>query len=261
MSGVFSLHGKKGLILGIANAQSIAFGCARAAIASGAVLAVNYQNEKSLPFVRAAVEPWIKSAAVDIFEPCDLLRCDQIDRLFDDISRRWGRLDFVIHSVAFAPQIDLHGRVLDCSRDGFLTAMDVSCYSLVKIAKMAEPLMTDGGSIVTMSYYGGEKVVPEYNLMGPVKAALDAVVRELASEMGGQKIRVNAIAPGPIFTRAASGIANFQNIASEAVKRSPEHRLATIDEVGGVAVFLVSEASRAITGTVTHVDAGYHIMA
>ncbi len=257
----FNLDGKYGLIVGLANNHSIAFGCFKACINAGSSLAVTYQSEKSKEYVDAAVAPWLSSRQLQALMVCDLNDVEQVQKLFLEIRNKMPRLDFLIHSVAFAPAADLKGRVIDCSANGFLEAMRVSCYSLIQLSKYAEPLMTAGGSIVTMSYYGSEKVIPNYNIMGPVKAALEATVRELASELGSARIRVNAISPGPIKTRAAGGLPDLEGLMADAVEKSPGHRLVTIDEVGALAAFMVSDAAMAITGTTTYVDAGYHIMA
>ncbi|MCB1944009.1 MAG: enoyl-ACP reductase FabI, partial [Candidatus Accumulibacter sp.] len=204
------LTGKKGVILGIANDQSIAWGCAQAFRGLGAELSITYLNEKSRKFT----EPL--AAALDVspelYLPCDVREDGQLESVFATIGRQWGRLDFALHSIAFAPREDLHGRVTDCSRDGFLMAMDVSCHSFIRMARLAEPLMTDGGALFTMSYFGAEKVVENYNVMGPVKAALEATSRYLAAELGPKGIRVSPVSPGPIKTRAASGIGRFDEL-------------------------------------------------
>lgn len=247
--------------MGIANTHSIAFGAAQKFIEAGAEIAVTYADSVSEPFVRKAVQPWLEAQTAPIFLPCDVRKQDQMEALFEAIRKKWGRLDFLLHSIAFAPRADLHGRVIDSSATGFAEAMDISCHSFIRVAKLAEPLMQAGGSMLTISYYGGEKVVPNYNLMGPVKAALEAVVRELASELGPSNIRVNALSPGPIETRAASGLVDFAGVMQDAVQKSPEHRLVDIAEVGAFAAFLVSDFAKALTGTIHPIDAGYHIMA
>lgn len=251
------LKGKRGLVLGVANADSIAFGCAAKCRAFGAEIALTYLNDKAKPFV----EPLARQIHSSIFMPLDVQQPGQMAAVFDRIGRDWGQLDFVIHSIAFAPKADLHGRVVDCSREGFLQAMAVSCHSFIEVARLAEPLMKDGGCLVTMSYYGSDKVVGHYNLMGPVKAALEASVRYMANELGEHGIRVFAVSPGPLRTRAASGIAEFDDLIDLAVKRSPGRRLVDIAEVGRVVAFLVGGAASGMTGDVVYVDAGLHNMA
>jgi enoyl-[acyl-carrier protein] reductase I len=251
------LKGRKGLVLGVANADSIAFGCAAKLRAFGADIALTYLNEKARPYV----EPLARQLESAILMPLDVSQPGQIEAVFERLAREWGRLDFVIHSIAFAPKADLHGRVVDCSREGFLQAMQVSCHSFIEIAHHAEPLMSAGGCLVTMSYYGADKVVGHYNLMGPVKAALEASVRYMAAELGARDIRVFAVSPGPLRTRAASGIAQFDELIDLAVTRSPGRRLVDIAEVGRVVAFLVGGASSGMTGDVVYVDAGLHIMA
>ncbi len=203
MSAALPLAGKRGLVTGIANADSIAWGCAKAFRAMGAELAVTYLNDKARPHV----EPLARQVDASLLMPLDLLRDGELEAVFERITAEWGGLDFVLHSIAFAPRDDLHGRVTDCSRAGFLTAMDVSCWSFIRMAKLAEPLMPGGGALFCMSYYGSQMVVEHYNMMGPVKAALESATRYLAAELGPQGIRVHAISPGPLKTRAASGIA------------------------------------------------------
>ena len=185
----------------------------------------------------------------------------QMEAMYAEIERRWGRLDFLLHAVAFAPKDDLHGRVVDCSMDGFARAMDVSVHSFIRMARLAEPLMTEGGAMLTISYYGAEKVVDHYNVMGPVKAALQAVTRSMAAELGPKGIRVNALSPGPIATRAASGIRNFDALMDEARARAPQHHLVTIEDVGAMAACLASPYARSVTGNIAYIDAGYHVMA
>ena len=250
------LAGKKGLVVGIANDQSIAYGCAQAMQALGATLAVSYFNAKAEPHVR----PLAEQLGAEIIMPLDVEQPDQLEALFAQIEQRWGRLDFVLHAIAFAPAADLHGRIVDCSAAGFARAMDVSCHSFIRMAKLAEPLMAQGGTLVTMSYYGAQKVIDHYGIMGPVKAALEASVRYLAAELGPAGIRVHAVSPGPIKTRAASGIGDFEQLLDEAASRAPQHQLVTIADVGAVTAMLCSDAARALTGNVTYVDAGYHVM-
>jgi enoyl-[acyl-carrier protein] reductase I len=251
-----SLTGKKGLVIGIANEHSIAWGCARAFHAAGAELAVTWLNEKAKPYV----EPLAQQLEASIQLALDVEQAGQLETVFDAITKRWGQLDFVLHSIAFAPKADLQGRLVDSSREGFARAMDISCHSLMRVARLAEPLMQQGGSLLTMSYLGADEVVANYGLMGPVKAALESSVRYLATELGPQGIRVNAVSPGPLATRAASGIAGFDELLSNAVKRAPMRRLVDIDDVGALCTFLVSDAARSITGDTLFVDAGYHIL-
>lgn len=251
------LQGKKGLVVGIANDNSIAYGCARVLHDLGADLAVTYLNEKAERFV----SPLAQSLESTIVTQMDVEKPGELAATFKLIEEKWGKLDFVIHSIAFCPMDDLHGRVVDCSREGFLQAMHVSCFSLVEMAKLAEPLMHEGGSIITMSYYGADKVVENYNIMGPVKAALQSTVRYLAADLGYKKIRVHAVSPGPLRTRAASGIAHFDKLIEEAIARTPEGRLVDIEDVGMTTAFLVSDAARALTGETIYVDGGFHNMA
>jgi len=249
------LAGKVGLVTGIANDQSIAFGCARALHDAGASLAVTYLNEKA----RRYVEPLARAVAAELFLPLDVRETQQMATVFAAVREKWGRLDFLIHSLAFAPKADLQGRLVDSSREGFLAAVDISCHSFVRMARLAEPLMTDGGVLVTMSYYGAEKVVPNYGLMGPVKAALEAAVRYLAFELGPKAIRVHAVSPGPLKTRAASGIANFNDLLTEAEQCAPERDLVDIFDVGATTAFLCSPLAKLITGGTIYVDGGYNI--
>lgn len=256
MSQSLSLQGKKGLIVGIANEHSIAWGCGRALRDAGAELAVTWFNEKARPYV----EPLARQLDADIAMALDVEHPGALEAVFDAISMRWGRLDFVLHSIAFAPKTDLHGRVTDSSREGFARAMDISCHSFARMARLAEPLMTEGGSLITMSYIGAEEVIPDYGVMGPVKAALEASVRYLAAELGPRGICVNAISPGPLATRAASGIPNFEALLTQAAQRAPLRRLVDIAEVGALCAFLAGDGARAITGNTLYVDAGYHIL-
>lgn len=251
------LAGKKGLVLGIANDQSIAYGCAEAFRALGADLAVSYLNDKAKPYVA----PLAEQLGADIFLPCDVRVAGQLEALFAEIESRWGRLDFALHSIAFAPRDDLHGRVVDCSQDGFALAMDVSCHSFIRMARLAEPLMTDGGALFTMSYFGAERVVENYNLMGPVKAALEAAVRYMSVELGAKGIRVHAISPGPVKTRAASGIQRFDELMERAAARAPAHRLVTIEDVGLTTAYLATDYAKMLTGDVVYVDGGFNVVA
>jgi enoyl-[acyl-carrier protein] reductase I len=253
MTGV-DLSSKKGLVIGVANADSLAWAAARAARDAGAELAHTYLNEKARTFVAPLAE--LVAAAL---LPCDVRTPGALESVFEAIAARWGRLDFTVHAIAFARRDDLHGRLVDCSAEGFAESMLVSCHSLVRMAKLAEPLMTDGGSLLTLSYFGAEKVVEHYNVMGPVKAALESTVRYLAHELGPRRIRVNALSPGPVRTRAASGIEHFDELVAEAERRSAERRSVTAEEVGRMALALLSDLGSGVTGEVLHVDAGFHI--
>lgn len=250
------LRGRRGLVVGIANENSIAYGCAVKLRAFGAELAVTYLNEKSEPYVR----PLAEQLQARLILPLDVQQPGQIDAVFERIRAEWGGLDFVLHSIAFAPRRDLHGRVVDCSLAGFQQAMHVSCYSFIEMARLAEPLIAPGGALLTMSYYGADKVINNYNVMGPVKAALEATTRYLAAELGEKGVRVFAVSPGPLKTRAASGIAAFDELVEAAVSRSPAHRLVDIAEVGRVVAFLVGGAASGMTGDTIYIDAGLHIM-
>lgn len=250
------LQGKKGLVVGIANEHSIAWGCARALRAGGAELAVTWLNDKARPHV----EPLAQQLQAAIMLPLDVCDEAQMQALFDAIGARWGKLDFLVHSIAYAPKADLQGRLADSSADGFAQAMDISCHSFLRMARLAERLMKDGGSLITMSYLGAEEVIADYGLMGPVKAALESSVRYLAAELGPAGIRVNAISPGPLATRAASGIAHFDRLLADAALRAPLRRLVDLDDVGALCAFLASDAARSITGGTMYVDAGYHIL-
>jgi enoyl-[acyl-carrier protein] reductase I len=250
------LAGKKGLVVGIANEHSIAWGCARAFHDAGAELAITYLNDKAEPYVR----PLAEQVKAPIVLPLDVKNDAQAEAVFAAIRQRWGKLDFLLHAIAFAPKEDLQGRVTDASRAGFLEAMDVSCYSFIRLAHLAEPLMKDGGCLLTTTYYGGEKVIPHYGLMGPVKAALESTMRYLAAELGTKNIRVNAVSPGPVATRAAGGIAHFDELLALAKEKSPEHELICTDCVGAYARFLVSDEARLVTGSIAYVDAGFNII-
>lgn len=252
-----NLQGKKGLVVGIANENSIAWGCAKAFHEAGAELAITYLNEKAEPYVR----PLAEKIHAPIIMPLNVQNDSQMDALFNTIKQNWGKLDFLLHAIAFAPKEDLEGRVVDCSREGFQTAMDISCYSFIHLARLAEPLMTNGGALLTTTYLGGEKVVEHYGVMGPVKAALEGVVKYLAAELGEKKIRVNALSPGPIATRAASGILDFEELLQLARQRSPEHENVCTSCVGAYARFLVSDEAHLVTGSIAYVDAGFNIMA
>jgi enoyl-[acyl-carrier protein] reductase I len=254
--GSAGLEGKRGIIVGIANEASIAWGCAAAMRAAGAQLAITFLNARAEPHVR----PLAERLGAELVLPCDVEKPGETEAVFEAASARWGTLDFVVHSIAYAPRDDLHGRVTDCSREGFLRAIDVSCHSFIRMARLAEPLMPAGGTLLTMSYLGAEEVIPNYNIMGPVKAALEAASRYLAAELGPKGIRVHAISPGPLKTRAASGLAGFDELVDDARQRAPLRHLVSIDDVGALAAFMVSDAARSITGGTLHVDAGYHIL-
>jgi enoyl-[acyl-carrier protein] reductase I len=256
MVNVGNLAGKKGLVVGIANEHSIAFGCAEAFREAGAELAVTYLNDRAEPFVR----PLAEALQSPIILPCDVREQGQLEAVFERITQQWGRLDFLLHSIAYAPVDDLHARVVDCSRDGFVVAMDVSCHSFIRMAKLAEPLMKEGGCLMTVTFYGSEKVFEHYNVMGPVKAALESVTRYMAVELSSKGIRTHAISPGPLKTRAASGIDRFDELLDQYAARAPEHHLVSISDVGAVAAFLASDSARSLTGSTIYVDAGYHIV-
>ncbi len=251
------LAGKKGLVIGIANEHSIAWGCAKAFHEAGAEVAVTYLNEKAAPYVC----PLAEQINAPIILPLDVRDDAQAEALFDAIKTKWGKLDFLLHAIAFAPQKDLQGRVVDASRAGFLEAMDISCYSFIHLSHLAEPLMKDGGCLLTTTYYGGEKVIEHYGLMGPVKSALEGAVKYLAAELGAKNIRVNALSPGPIATRAAGGIAHFDELLALARQKTPGHENISIDGVGAYARFLVSDDARLVTGSIAYIDAGYNIIA
>jgi enoyl-[acyl-carrier protein] reductase I len=252
-----ALTGRRGLVVGLADERSIAWGCARALHAAGAQLIGTCLNAKAAAVVRPLAEALPLEALIE----CNLEREGELERVFRVVAERWGRLDFAVHSVAFAPGADLTGRVVDASRAGFLRAMDVSCHSFLRVARLAEPLMADGGALVTMSYHGAHRVVQRYGLMGPVKAALEASVRYLAAELGCRGIRVHAVSPGPIATRAASGIDRFDELLERAAAEAPSRQRVTAADVGALCAFLVSDAARGLTGQVSYVDGGQHIMA
>ncbi|WP_407529518.1 enoyl-ACP reductase FabI [Methylobacterium oryzisoli] len=252
-----ALAGKRALVLGVANEHSIAYGCARVFRRLGAEIALTYLNEKARPYV----EPLARDLDAPIFAPCDVQKEGELDAVFRQIAETWGRLDIALHSIAFAPKADLQGRLLDSSGEGFGVAMDVSCHSFIRMARLAAPLMTEGGTLLTMSYHGASKVVPNYNLMGPVKAALESAVRYLAYELGDRDIRVHAVSPGPLKTRAASGLKDFDLLLNEAVERAPIGELVDIDDVGLTAAFLTTPYAARLTGMTLYVDGGLSIMA
>jgi enoyl-[acyl-carrier protein] reductase I len=251
------LKDAKALVAGIANEHSIAYGCAKAFQELGANLAITYANEKTKTYV----EPLARDLGAPIFMPLDVTQPGDIDALFAQIEQQWGRLDIFVHSLAWAPKEDLQGGLIDSSAEGFSKAMDISCHSFVRMARLAAPLMKDGGSMFTMSYYGANKVVPNYNLMGPVKAALEACARYLAYELGPKHIRVHAISPGPLKTRAASGLKDFDLMLVEAAQRAPLGELVDIMDVGFTCAFLATPYARRLSGETLYVDGGVHIMA
>jgi enoyl-[acyl-carrier protein] reductase I len=250
------LEGKRGLIVGIANENSIAWGCAKAFHAFGAELAVTYLNDKA----RKYVEPLAQAVKAQIVMPLDVRAAGQVEAVFERIAEQWGSLDFVVHSIAFSPKDALQGRVADVSRDGFLTTMEVSCWTFIRMAHLAEPLMRKGGTLFTMTYYGSQMVVKNYNIMGVAKAALESAVRYLAAELGPKGIRVHAISPGPLATRAASGIPEFDTLLDKAKAKAPARSLVSVDDVGVATAFLAHDAARLITGETLYVDGGYHII-
>lgn len=252
-NSLFSLAGKKGLILGLANDRSIAWGCTELARAQGAEIVATCLNEKA----RKWVEPLTSPIGVDLVS-CNVEEEGTLEALVQHAVQKMGKLDFVIHSIAWAPLEDLHGDVVDSSREGFARAMSVSCHSFAELAKLCAPHMTDGGSMISMSYLGSGEAVPHYGLMGPVKAALESLVRYMAMELGGKNIRVHAVSPGPILTRAASGIADFDELMASAKAKAPLQRLVTLDEIAQLSTFLCSDAAAGMTGQTIYVDGGVH---
>ncbi len=251
------LAGKKALVIGIANDSSIAWGCARAFHEIGAEVAVTYLSEKARPHV----EPLAKAIDAPIFMPLDVTQPGQLEAVFERIARDWGRLDVLVHSIAFAPKADLQGGLLDCSAEGFSQAMDVSCHSFIRMARLAAPLMTEGGTMFAMSYLGANRVVPNYNVMGPVKAALEAACRYLAYELGPRGIRVHAISPGPLKTRAASGLKDFEALLNETAARAPLGELVDIMDVGFTCAYMATPYARRVSGSTVYIDGGANIMA
>ncbi|WP_108260727.1 enoyl-ACP reductase FabI [Mangrovicoccus ximenensis] len=253
---MFSLEGQKALVVGVANDQSIAWGIAKALKEQGADVAVTYLNEKAEKYVR----PLAEELGATIIEPLDVASDAELDALFGKITAEWGKLDTLVHSIAFCPKEDLHGRVTDCSREGFGMAVDISVHSFLRMVKKAEPLMPKGGTCMTVTYMGSGKVVDHYNVMGPVKACLESVTRYMAAELGPKGISVHALSPGPLKTRAASGIAHFDELLNKAADRAPTHALATIEDVGAYAAFLASREAWNVTGGTHHIDGGYNIV-
>lgn len=248
------LQGKRGLIMGVANDRSIAWGIASACAAQGAELAFTYQGDA----LHKRVKPLAESVGSTHVLPCDVTDQASIDAVFQTLERDWGRLDFLVHGIAFSDKNELDGLYLNTTRDNFLRTMDISCYSFTAVAQRAVPLMTEGGSLLTLTYYGAERVMPHYNVMGVAKAALEASVRYLAVDLGGRNIRVNAISAGPIKTLAASGIGDFRYILKWNELNAPLKRNVTIEQVGGAGLYLLSDLGSGVTGEVHHVDAGYH---
>lgn len=253
---MFSLVGKKALVVGIANDQSIAWGCAKALRAQGADLAITYLNERAEKHVR----PLAEELGAEIIMPLDVQHDAELEAVFAEIAGRWGKLDTVLHSIAFCPKDDLHGRVVDCSREGFGVAMDISVHSFMRMVKRAESLMPKGGTCMTVTYQGSGRVIENYNVMGPVKAALESVTRYMAAELGPKGISVHALSPGPLKTRAASGIADFDELLDAAAARAPTHMLATIEDVGAYCAFLASDEAFNVTGGVHYIDGGFNIV-
>ncbi|WP_206001937.1 enoyl-ACP reductase FabI [Paraburkholderia aromaticivorans] len=251
------LSGKRGLIVGIANEHSIAAGCATLFQAAGAQLAVTYLNDKAEPYVRAVAE----TLHSPIVLPCDVSVPGQLEAVFARIAQDWGRLDFLLHSIAFAPAGDLRANLIDCSAEGFALAMDVSSHSFLRMARLALPLMSNGGSLMTMTFYGADRAVEHYNVMGPVKAALEASVRYLAVDLAPRRVHVHAISAGAVKTRAASGINHFDALLDEVRSHTPAQHLVTIEEIGRIATVLASDAGMTLTGSVVYADAGFHIVA
>ncbi len=250
------MAGKKGLIMGVANDRSLAWGIAKAVAAQGAELMFTYQGEA----LEKRVRPLAAQVGSDLVLPCDVTDDDSVDSVFQAVADTWGKLDFLVHAIAYSDKEQLKGRYVDTTADNFALSLNISCYSFTAVCRRAEPLMADGGSIVTLTYYGAERVMPHYNVMGVAKAALEASVRYLAVDLGGSGIRVNAISAGPIKTLAASGIGDFRYILKWNEYNSPLKRNVTIDEVGGAGVYLLSDLGSGVSGEVHHVDCGYHIV-
>ena len=250
------MNGKRGLIMGVANNMSIAWGIAKALHAQGADIAFTYQGEA----LEKRVRPLAESLGYDTLLECDVTDDASMDAVFEALEKKWGKIDFLVHAIGFSDKSQLRGNYSDTTRDNFLMTMDISCFSFTAVAQRAKPLMSDGGSMLTLTYYGAERVMPHYNVMGVAKAALEASVRYLAAEMGGDGIRVNAISAGPIKTLAASGIGDFRYILKWNEYNAPLKRNVTIDEVGGSAVYLLSDLGSGVTGETHHVDSGYHVV-
>jgi len=251
------LIGKKALVAGIANEHSIAYGCAKAFKEWGADLAITYLNEKA----KAFVGPLAEELGAQIFMPLDVSKPGELEALFEGIAKKWGSLDILVHSMAFAPKDDLQGGLLNCSAEGFGKAVDISCHSFIRMARLAVPLMKEGGTLFTMTFHGAQKIVPNYNVMGPVKAALESVCRYLAYELGPRNIRVHTISPGPLKTRASSGLKDFDRLVDEAASRAPLGELVDIMDVGFTCAYLASPLARHLTGEILYIDGGLNIMA
>ena len=254
MSGLMA--GKRGLIMGLANDKSLAWGIAKELADQGAEMAFSYQGEA----LKKRVEPLAAQLGSDFVFECDVADMKALDRAFDTLKQRWETIDFVVHAIGFSDKTELRGKYVDTSLDNFLMTMNISAYSLVAVAKRASEMMPDGGSILTLTYYGAEKVIPHYNVMGVAKAALETSVQYLANDLGPQNIRVNAISAGPIKTLAASGIGDFRYILKWNELNSPLRRNVTIEDVGGAGLYLLSRLSSGVTGETHHVDAGYHVV-
>ena len=250
------MAGKRGLIMGVANDRSIAWGIARAAHSQGAELGFTFQGGA----LEKRVRPLAQSLGSDMVLPCDVASDESIEEVFEEVDKRWGELDFLVHAIAYADKDELKGLYLNTSRDNFVRSLDISCYSFTAVSQRAVPLMRDGGSLLTLTYYGAERVMPHYNVMGVAKAALEASVRYLANDLGKDRIRVNAISAGPIKTLAASGIGDFRYILKWNEYNSPLKRNVSLDQVGGAAVYLLSDLSSGVTGEIHHVDSGYHVV-
>lgn len=251
------LGGRKALVVGVANDQSIAYGCAKAFRAAGADLAITWLNDKARPYV----EPLAIELGAEIIAPLDVTKSGELETLFQTIEQKWGRLDLLVHSIAFAPKEDLQGGLLDCSAEGFAKAMDISCHSFIRMARLAAPLMKDGGAMFAMSYLGANRVVPNYNVMGPVKAALESACRYLAYELGPKGIRVHPISPGPLKTRAASGLKDFNAMLNEAAAKAPLGELIDIMDVGWTCAYLATPFAHRLTGDTVYIDSGASIVA
>ncbi len=256
MSATQLMEGKRGLIMGVANNRSIAWGIAKACAEQGAELAFTFQGGA----LKKRVIPLAQSVGSDMVYPCDVSDMTDIDAVFAELEQKWGKLDFVVHAIAYADKAELDGRYVDTSRENFAKSLDISCYSFTAIAQRAEKLMTDGGSMLTLTYYGAEKVMPHYNVMGVAKAALEASVRYMAMDLGPKNIRVNAISAGPIKTLAASGIGDFRYILKWNEYNSPMRRTVTTGQVGNAGLYLLSDMGSGVTGEVHHVDSGYHVV-
>ena len=250
------MQGKRGVVMGVANKMSIAWGITEALYKAGAKIALTYQGD----IMEKRVTPLGQEVNADLIVPCDVSDESSIDKAFDEISKKWGKIDFLVHSIAYSDKNELRGKYVDTSRENFRQTMEISCYSLVSTTRRAASLMKDGGSVITLSYYGAEKFIPHYNVMGVAKAALEASVRYLAADLGKHNIRVNAISAGPLKTLAASGIGDFKYIFKWNEENTPLRRNTTLEDVGGSALFLLSELGSGVTGEVLHVDSGYHVM-